>query len=88
MSQAALYNGGCNLGLLKGASTRMASFSYSMHHCLRQRRALLATTHSNLWESGDLNPGIRAAVVDIEDEQFWKALYFILRCVWSALCAL
>ena len=88
MSQAALFNGGRDLGLLKGASTRMASFFYSMHRCLRQRHALLATIHSNLWESVDSTERIQKAVVDIEDEEFWKALYFILRCVWPALRAL
>ena len=78
MSQAALYNDGCSLGLLRGADTRMASIFYSMHRCLRQRRALLATVHSNLWEAVDLKPQIRKAVTDIEDEEFWKALYFML----------
>ena len=88
MSQAALYNDGCSLGLLCGADTRMASFFYSMHRCLRQRRALLATIHSSLWESVELNQRIRKAIRDIENDDFWKALYFILRCVWPALRAL
>ena len=88
MSQAALYNDGRSLGLLCGADTRMASFFYSMHRCLRQRRALLATIHSNLWEAVELTDKIRKAVADIENEDFWRALYFILRCVWPALRAL
>ena len=88
MSQAALHNGGRSIGLLKGADTRMASYFYSFHRSLRQRRALLATVHSNLWESVELTTRIRGAVSDIEDIDFWKALYFILRCVWPALRAL
>ena len=88
MSQAALHNGGRSIGLLCGADTRMASYFYSFHRCLRQRCALLATVHSNLWESVDLKTRIREAVSDIEDVEFWKALYFILRCVWPALRAL
>ena len=59
-----------------------------MHCCLRQRKALVATVHPNLWESIDLTARIRNAVVDIEDDDFWRALYFILQCVWPALRAL
>ena len=78
MSQASLYNDGRSLGLLRGADTRMDSFFYSMHRCLRQCRALLATIHSNLWEAADLNQRIQKVVMDIENEDCWKALYFIL----------
>ena len=81
MNQAALYNDGRSLGFLHDADTRMASFFYSMHRCLCQRRVLLATIHSSLWEAVDLNERIRKAVMDIENEDFWKALYFILRCI-------
>ena len=58
-----------------------------MHCCLRQRHALLATIHSNLWESVDSTEQIQAEVVNIEDEEFWKALYLILQYVWPALRA-
>ena len=86
MSQAALYNGGCNLGLLKGASTRMASFFYSIHRCLSQGHALLATIHSNLWESIDFNPGIRAAVVDIRGERNFGKHYISFYNVFGQHC--
>ena len=41
-----------------------------------------------IWESIDMTARIRKAMDDINDEDFWKALYFILQCVWPALCAL
>ena len=89
MSQASLYNNGRSLGLLCGADTRMASFFYSMHRCLRQRRALLATIHSSLWESVELNQRIRKAIRDIENDDFWKALYTVLHitmCLARTTC--
>ena len=58
MSQAAIFNAGCSLGLLCGGTTRMASLYYSIHRCLRQHRVLLVTIHSNLWESIDMTAQI------------------------------
>ena len=59
-----------------------------MHRSLRLRPALLATIHAKAWDSVELTVPIRKAVIDIENEQYWKALYFLLRCVWPALRAL
>ena len=59
-----------------------------MHCCLRQRKVLVATIHSNLGDSIDMTAQTKKAVEDIEDDNFWKALYFILSYVWPALCAL
>ena len=41
-----------------------------------------------VWEAVELNQRIRKAIREIENDAFWKALYFILRCVWPALRAL
>ena len=87
-AQSRKFNKGRNINLLKGAVTRMASYFYSMHRSLRLRPALLATIHAKAWDSVELTVPIRKAVIDIENEQYWKALYFLLRCVWPALRAL
>lgn len=66
------------MGLLKSAGTRMASFFYSIHQLLRQRLALLATVHVTVLNSVDLTAHICKAVIDIENELLWKALYLLI----------
>ena len=73
------------MNLLKGAATRMASYFYSMHQLLRLCPPLLATIHEIAWDLIDLTLTIRKIFIDIENEQYWKALYFLLQCVWPAL---
>jgi hypothetical protein len=88
LKQAALFNNGRKIGLLRGAGTRMATFFYCMHRILRQRRALLATIHSPQWANVSLNARGKKAVKDIEDPSMFKGIYFLLRAVFPALRAL
>ena len=88
MTQASAMNNGKRIGLLRGAGTRFATWFYALHRLLRQKKALLATVHSPYFTSLAHNAKTALAVQDIESNQFWKAVYFLLRAVFPALRAL
>ena len=91
MAQSALFNKGRPIGLLRGAGTRMASWFYAMHRALRLRAALVATVHQAQFSTIPLVKKcdrVKAAVYDILNEDFWKALYILSRAVYPAIRAL
>ncbi len=88
MDQAAAINGNQRIGLLRGGGTRFATWFYSMHQLLRQKRALKATIHSQAFSSDSHNSGVALSIQDIKDEMFCKAINCLLRVVFIALKAL
>ena len=92
MMQAYIANSGKKIGLLRGASTGFATFSYTMHHLLWQKNAYLTTIHQDKICSLPVvgvgvgsNSCVRACVVDIEDKVFWKIIYVLLCAVYPAI---
>ena len=75
MAQASIFNDGRNIGLLRGAGTRFATWFYAIHWLLRLKRALKATIHGAAFESVAKNARVVLAVEDIEDEVFWKSIF-------------
>ena len=90
MLQSAHFNAGRELGLLRGAGTRFANWFYAMHRLLHLKQALLATIHLQQFIQLDAakKPHVKAAMQDINDIKFWKAMYILLRSVFPALRAL
>jgi len=91
MAQSANFNNGRQVGLLRGAGTRMASWFYAMHRALRLRSALVATVHQAQFSSIALvktDERVRAAVNDILDDDYWKAMYILNRAVYPLIRAL
>ena len=88
MTQASALNNGKRIGLLRGAGTRFATWFYAMHRLLRQKRALYATVHSPAFQTLAHNARVALAVQDIENSQFWRAIYCLMRAVFPALCAM
>ncbi len=85
MTQASALNNGKRIGLLRGAGTRFATWFYAMHRLLRQNRALYATGHSPAFQTLVHNARVALAVQDIENSQFWRAIYCLMRYVFPAL---
>ncbi len=85
MAQSAMANRGRKVGLLRGAGTRMALWFYAMMRLLRLKQALMATIHQQRFTDLQLNETVAMAVQDIENPDFWKCLYVILRAVFPAL---
>ncbi len=85
MAQSALANGGCKVGLLRGAGTRMVLWFYAMMQALRLRQPLTATIHQQKFVDLTLNDSAKAAVHDIKDDKFWKCIHILLRAVFPAL---
>ncbi len=85
MAQSALANKGCKVGLLQGAGTRMALWFYAMMRLLCLKQPLTATIHQQKFVHLNLNDSVRAAVQDINNDKFWKCIYFFLRAVFPAL---
>jgi hypothetical protein len=85
MAQSALANKGCKVGLLRGAGTRMAVWFYAMMHLLRLKQPLMATIYQQKFVYLNLNDSVRAAVQDINNNKFWKCIYFLLRAVFPVL---
>ena len=74
--------------MLRGATTRMASWFYAMMRVLRQKDVFKSTIPSILFRDLAKNDKVRGAVMDIENEVFFKALYILLRAVFPAIRAL
>ena len=84
MKQSDLHNR-YRVGLLRGAGTRFGTWIYAMIRLLRLKSSLKATIHDAKFVALSLNEAARQAVFDIENEAFWKAIYFVLRSVFPAL---
>ncbi len=76
MAQSALANKDHKVGLLRGAGTRMALWLYAMMRLLCLKQPLTATIHQQKFVHLNLNDSVRAAVQDINEDKFWKCIYF------------
>ena len=85
MLQSAVDNGGKKIGLARGATSRMASWFYSMLRMLRLRNTLEAAIAQKKFRGLALNLKQRLAVADILNLLFWKAVFTLLRAVFPAL---
>ena len=85
MVQSACDNGGCAIGPVRGAGTGMATWFYAMIRLLRLRTTFLACINQEKIQTLALNAKERLAVLDINDPVFWKAMYTLIRAVFSAL---
>ena len=91
IEQSKEHNGGRSLNLLRGTDVRMASWFYSMHRLLRLRAPLMSTIHQAKFATISLvktDDRVRECIQDINDPEFWKAMYQLLRAVFPALRAL
>ena len=84
-AEAKRANNGKPIGLLRGASSRMATFFYAMHRLLRLKKALLATIHSHTWNGIKLTDREKRAVRDIENNDMWQRIYILLLSMFPAL---
>ena len=85
MLQSAVDNDGKKIGLSRGATSRMASWFYSMMRMLRLRNTLEATIAQKKFRELMLNQKQKLAVADIVNPLFWKAVFTLLRAVFPAL---
>ena len=88
MEQTSLRNKGRKVGLLRGATTRFATWFYAMVRLLRVKEALIATIHQLKFRDLSLNDHDRLAVFDLKDEVFWKGMYTLTRAVFPGLILL
>ena len=86
--QTAVHNKGKNIGLLCGSETRFATWFYAMMRICTLRNALLVTVHQAMFKDLAKTDVVRAATVGIKDEQYFKAMYYVLRAVFPAIHAL
>ncbi len=56
-----------------------------MMRLLRLKQPLTATTHQQKNVHLNLNDSVRAAVQDINNDEFWKCIYLLLCAVFPAL---
>ncbi len=87
-TQVSVMNKCKRIDLLRGAGTRFTTWFYALHRLLCQKKTLLATVHSLYFATLAHNAKTTPAVQDNESNQFWKAVYFLLRAVFPALRAL
>ncbi len=85
MMQESALNDGKRIGLLRGARTRFATLFYAVIHLLRQKQALYETVHSPAFETLVHNARVALAEQDIENSQFWRAIYCLIRAVFTVL---
>ena len=88
IAQTTKANGGRDIGLIRGAGTRFATWFYAMHRAVRLEGALLATVHDSHFANLDIiktNNRVMLAVHDVKSKSFWRAVYILLRCVFPAL---
>ena len=78
LAQAAIHNKGKKIGLLRGAGTRFATWFYAMMGILTLTDAILVTVHQALFKDLAKTDVVHAAVVDIKNDQFFKAMYYVL----------
>ena len=66
----------------------MASWFYAMMRLLHLKQPLKATVHQPKFLDLHLTVRVREAVIDINDDNFWRCMYVLLRAVYPALRAL
>jgi hypothetical protein len=92
MCQSALANQGRKVGLLRGASTRMATFFYGIWREVRLKHVLQSTIVNNefreLLKTLRNNSALAGAIRDIECKEYWASMYILLRSLYTPLLAL
>ena len=66
----------------------MASYFYAFFRLLRLKAPLFVTINKNEFHELKLGERERLALIDINTEVFWKAIYIICRAVFPAIRAL
>lgn len=74
--------------MLRGSGTRMALWFYGMLRILYVWKALLACIHQAKFLAIKKNASVNAAIFDIENKVFFKALFALLRANFHALLVL
>ena len=85
IAQSAAMNNGRKIGLLRGAGTQFATWFYAMVRVLRLKPVLLATVHNVEFRKLTLPRRARLASRDVVNAGYFKAMYILLRSVFSAL---
>ena len=80
LAQAAIHNNGKKIGLLRGAGTRFSTWFYAMMRVLHHKDTLKSTIHTLKFRDLVKNDKIRGAVMDIENEVFFKAFVHFAAC--------
>ena len=75
----------CKIGLFHGVGTRFTLFFYAIVRLLRLKAALCAAIHSAKFCDLKLNDRATNTVRDIENSNFWKAIYNLCRAVFPTL---
>ena len=88
MAESIKANKGVKIGLLRGAGTRFASWFYAMFRMLRQKLVLLATIHCAEFRALPLKPRMKLAAKDAMENDYYSAMFTLLRAVFAALRAL
>ena len=83
MAQSSIHKNVRKVGLLHGATTRMAVWFYDMMQILHHKDVLKATIHTLQFRELTKNDKVRGAVRDIENATFFK---LCISC--SELCSL
>ena len=85
MAQSAIHNKGRKIGLLRGATTRFATWFYAMMRLLRMKDVLMSTVHAAQFKEVEKTDVVSSAIKDINDPKFFKAMYIVLRAVYPAI---
>ena len=85
MAQSACENEGRAIGPLRGAGNRMGTWFYAMMRVVCLKDTFLACIKQKIFRDLVLNDKERLAVFDLNEPVFWKAMYTLLRAVFSAL---
>ncbi len=88
MTHALAVNNGKKVGLLRGAEIWFATWFYTPHSLLCQKKDMLETVHSIYFATLAYNDENDLSVQDIEISQFWSTIYCLLRAIFPALSEL
>ncbi len=88
MAQLTLAIRGWKVYLIQGAGTQMALWFYAMIRLICLQQPLMATVHQQIILDLTLTNSAKGAVHNINDKNFWKCMYILLRAVFPALRAL
>ena len=88
MANTSVANKGRVITLLRGASSRMASYFCALFSLLRLKVPLLVTINQQKFYELKLGERERLAIIDINTDKFWKAIYCLCQTVFPAIQAL
>ena len=86
-----LHNNGKARGLVRGASNRFATWFLAMYRSLLMRGFLISLVHDPKFAELDLvknEDRVLCAVKDVKNVKWWRAKFYLVRVVYSALIAL